>query len=94
MKLKQTLASLAGLFSLSNAIPAALTPFEECLAAEIAQVYIETQVINYPIYINTFIESNTIININGGITINVNNAPTQLVTTVTANTTATVTTTM
>lgn len=36
----------------------------------------------YPVFINTYIAANTIININGGVTININNAPTYISTVV------------
>merc|ERR1712093_510438 len=57
------------------------------------EVVITTQIYQFQVNINTFIESNTIININGGITININNAPTQLITIVTGTTTVTSTST-
>jgi len=57
-------------------------------------VVIVTQVVVYPVLINTYIEQNTIININGGINIIVNNAPTSISTTVTATVIETATSTM
>ncbi|KAL3419135.1 hypothetical protein PVAG01_09357 [Phlyctema vagabunda] len=52
-------------------------------------VYVSTNVVSYPVFINTYISANTIININGGVTININNAPTFLSTVVTATATVT-----
>ncbi|KAI9682298.1 MAG: hypothetical protein M1817_000352 [Caeruleum heppii] len=50
-----------------------------CLASQqVIQVIIREQVIRFPIRINTFIARNTVLVINGGVTININNAPTQL----------------
>ncbi|RDW64139.1 hypothetical protein BP5796_10641 [Coleophoma crateriformis] len=53
-------------------------------------VFIKTYEISYPVFINTYISANTIININGGVTININNAPTYISTVVTGITNSTV----
>lgn len=50
-------------------------------------VNVVTNYLTYPVIINTFIPANTIININGGVTININNAPTSIATTVLATST-------
>ncbi|KAL3420361.1 hypothetical protein PVAG01_08860 [Phlyctema vagabunda] len=55
------------------------------------QVNVSTVAVAYPVYISTYITADTIININGGVTININNAPTFLSTVVTATTTSVVT---
>ncbi|KAL3428035.1 hypothetical protein PVAG01_01544 [Phlyctema vagabunda] len=60
----------------------------------IVKLYVSTNVVTYPVFINTYISANTIININGGVVININNAPTSLSTTVTATATSTVTSTV
>lgn len=52
-------------------------------------VHVSTNVVSYPVYLNSYISSNTIININGGVTININNAPTYLNTVVNATRTET-----
>jgi len=57
-------------------------------------VVIATQVVVYPVLINTYIEQNTVININGGINIIINNAPTSISTAVTATVAETATSTM
>ncbi|KAL3424724.1 hypothetical protein PVAG01_04005 [Phlyctema vagabunda] len=64
------------------------------VSAPVIQVYISTQVVTYPVFINTYVSANTIININGGVVININNAPTSLSTTVTASSTTTITSTV
>lgn len=52
-------------------------------------------VILSPVYINTFVEENTVLIINGGLTINIDNAPTSLdFTTFSTTTTTTVITTI
>lgn len=56
-------------------------------------VYISTNVVSYPVVINQFFQSNTNIIIAGGVTININNAPTSLITTVIITTTTTTTST-
>ena len=56
-------------------------------------IYISTNVVSYPLVINQYFESNTIFVINGGVTINISNAPTALNTTVTVTTTSTTTST-
>ncbi|RDW89263.1 hypothetical protein BP6252_01295 [Coleophoma cylindrospora] len=58
-------------------------------------VEIESPLVSYkPVFINSYIAANTIININGGVTININNAPTFLSTVVTATVLATTTATL
>jgi hypothetical protein len=95
---------VAGLVGITSASPLNLEPRQdECVAGSsdaglpsgpIVQLIIQTQVVSYPVYIDTYIASNTIININGGVTININNAPTSLVTTVIAISTTTITSTV
>jgi hypothetical protein len=75
MLFKSTVASLTGLAGLALASPLEIAPRQ---AAACHQVYVSTQVVQYPFVINQYFEDNTIINI-GGITINVN-GPTSLVT--------------
>ncbi|KAL3423058.1 hypothetical protein PVAG01_04805 [Phlyctema vagabunda] len=67
-----------------------------CSASEqpILKLYISTTLVSYPVFINTYVSANTIININGGVTININNAPTQLSTTISATSTSTITSTV
>jgi hypothetical protein len=55
------------------------------------QVIISTVVTHYPVVIDKFFDQNTVININGGVVININNAPTNIITTVQAMETETVT---
>ncbi|CZT49591.1 uncharacterized protein RSE6_10463 [Rhynchosporium secalis] len=50
---------------------------------------ITTEIVYFPIVINTFINQNTILNFIGGVTININNAPTQILTIATGSSTAT-----
>lgn len=57
-------------------------------------VNVGTTVIYAPVNINTYYTANTVININGGVTINITNAPTFLSTAVTATITAVSTTTV
>ncbi|RDW88556.1 hypothetical protein BP6252_00588 [Coleophoma cylindrospora] len=57
--------------------------------APIVQIFVCTTLVTYPVLINTYIKANTIININGGVTININNAPTNLSTIVTGSLTQT-----
>jgi hypothetical protein len=57
-------------------------------------VVIATQVVVYPVLINTYLERNTVINIIGGLNIIINNAPTSISTTLTATVTETSTSTM
>lgn len=57
----------------------------------IVQVFISTKLVNYPVLVSTFIPADTTININGGVTININNAPTNLSTIVTGSSTTTYT---
>ncbi|KAI9811893.1 MAG: hypothetical protein M1827_005244 [Pycnora praestabilis] len=58
----------------------------------IVQVYITENTVTFPIVINQYFEDNTVINI-GGITININNAPTSLSTSTQGTSTVTVTST-
>jgi hypothetical protein len=47
-----------------------IIPWEPCPAGNsITRIYVQTQIINVPVIIDTFIEKNTIINIEGGITV-------------------------
>ena len=59
--------------------------------AAVVQVRIVTLVVHSPVLIQTYIEANTTININGGFQININNAPTTVSTVVVGTTTTTVT---
>jgi hypothetical protein len=61
--------------------------------SHITQVFVSNVVIEFPVYINTFISQNTIININN-INIAINNAPTQFVTTFIGTSTVVSTSTM
>lgn len=83
---------VAGLASSYQIIPRQ----EVCLpeSGGIVQIHVSTNVVSYPVYINTYITTNTTININGGVTININNAPTQIDTTLTATATETFTSTV
>lgn len=65
--------------------------YSDICPSGVTEVTVTHQVVHYPILINTQINANTVIIINGGITINVNNAPTLLITTVTATVTTPVT---
>ncbi|RDW73949.1 hypothetical protein BP5796_07391 [Coleophoma crateriformis] len=69
---------------------------EACTPASggIVQVYISTTVVTYPVHVSTYVAANKVININGGVTINVNNAPTMIDTTVTATGTETISSTI
>lgn len=53
-------------------------------------VHISTYEVSYPVFINTYIPADTIINIDGGVTVNINNAPTYISTVVTATVNSTV----
>lgn len=77
MLFKNTVASIGGLAGLAFAGPVVLAPRQNLCPAP---VYVSTQVAPYVVVINQYFEDNTIINV-GGITININNAPTSLVTT-------------
>jgi hypothetical protein len=98
MLLSKTSALLAcGLLGRVSASPLAQLfdrQTDVCPADQIVQVIVEYQEVQYPVFINTFIESNTIINVNGGITLNINNAPTTVNTIITATSTVTVTSTV
>lgn len=60
------LASVAQATPINNAIEARQE--EVCAAGgNVTQVFVSTQVVAYPVFINTFIEQNTVININGGV---------------------------
>jgi len=65
--------------------------YSDICPAGVTEVTVTHKVNCYPVAISTQCDHNTIIIINGGITINVNNAPTLLVTTVTATVTEPVT---
>lgn len=56
--------------------------------------YVFPTVVEYPVLIQQYFEENTILIVNGGVTININNAPTSLSTTVTATSTSTTTSTV
>ncbi|RDW58234.1 hypothetical protein BP6252_13645 [Coleophoma cylindrospora] len=56
-------------------------------------LHLASTVLVYPIHIDTFISADTVININGGVTININNAPTYLQTNILATITSVETTT-
>jgi hypothetical protein len=85
---KSVLTVLSVLLNLTRAFPQAYI----CPEGQ-SEVQLQTYAVEYLVLINQFFESNTIINV-GGITININNAPTQLSTIITATSTATVTNTM
>lgn len=65
--------------------------YADICPAGVSEVTVTHRVVHYPVVINTQINADTVIIINGGITINVNNAPTSLVTTVTRTVTEPVT---
>ncbi|CZT45748.1 uncharacterized protein RSE6_06087 [Rhynchosporium secalis] len=50
---------------------------------------VKTRVEAFPVIINTFIQQNTSVNFQGGVTLTINNAPTQILTIATGSTTAT-----
>jgi hypothetical protein len=91
--------TVAGLAGLAQATPRSLRArdhgHDECPAGHPSTVYQHhVSVVTYPVVINQFFDHNTIININGGVTININNAPTSVSSTVTVTTTTTSTSTM
>jgi len=57
--------------------------YADICPAGVSEVTVTHHLVHYPVLINTQINANTVIIINGGVTINVNNAPTHLSTTVT-----------
>jgi hypothetical protein len=90
-----TSLAFAGLLNakpiVNNAGPDSLTcPIEEGLG----EVYIYEQELQFPVFINTSIATNTVLNINGGIVINIENAPTQLITSTLGTSLQTVTSTV
>lgn len=67
-------------------------PVEACPVGHVPYtVNVIPHLVYYPIYVHTYVPSNTIIIINGGVEINVTNAPTSISTVVTATTTSFVT---
>lgn len=78
-----TLGLLTALVSLGQG--SILKRQEEC-----ELLYVGTNEILYPVALDTYIGANTVLNI-GGITINIDNAPTYINTVVTATTTVNVT---
>lgn len=93
--LSKTFTSALALAGLSSASAIARRQTEDtCNGGSPSVVFITTCEVEYPVVINTFIEDNTIITINGGVTININNAPTSLITTVTGTDTVTSTVTV
>ena len=54
-------------------------------------IYVSEQTIEYPVYINTFIESNTVLVVDEIVSISVDNAPTQLVSNIVVTSTVTIT---
>lgn len=81
MLFKNSIAALTGLVAAVHATPVDLAERQASCPGEITQVVISTQVVAYPVVINQYFGDNTVINIEGGVTININNAPTSLVTT-------------
>ena len=66
--------------AVATAVPAPQA-YDVCVAGQaVTQVYVTTTVVEYPIYINTFIAYNQNFVVNNDITINIVNAPTQLIT--------------
>ena len=79
MRFTTVLAVLVGIFGLVEASQYAT----DCAAGQvISELHLQVYSVEYPILINTFISSNTIINIKGVVSININNAPIYLNTTV------------
>jgi len=95
MKTLKTAALLGGMQLLSTVEAGKfdLSPRDNICPANppVVAVTIIDQIIEYPIYISTYIATNQDITINGGVTINVNEAPTALVTTTVGTTTSTIT---
>lgn len=96
----QNSLALAGMAGLAQAMPGGRLfgrdySDYECPAGY-GHTIIQHQIheVTYPVVVDQYCETNTILIINGGVTINVNNAPTQLSTTVTVTTTSTVTSTV
>jgi hypothetical protein len=58
------------------------------------QVILQKTLVYFPVKVNVFVERNTVLNINGGIQITINNAPTSISTITTATSTVTKTHTM
>jgi hypothetical protein len=91
----KSLAAAAGLVTLSQAVSLSENRpaySDECPKdSGYTSVVVKTKVVQYPGVINQFFEENTSIVINGGVTINVNNAPTSIVTSFTATSTETTT---
>ena len=99
MLLKQSVL-FASTIGIARAVPAASLvsrdPYDDSFCpVGYPSVIIEHQIqeVAYPVIINQFFEQNTDIVINGGLTININNAPTSVSSTVIVTTTATVTST-
>jgi len=86
-RLAASVLAFTSLLGFSSASPLERRQADMCYEPWV--VYVSTNVISYPVVIQTYIAANTIININGGVTININNAPTSLDTTVTATATVT-----
>jgi hypothetical protein len=78
MSFNKAFAVLAGIVGLANAAHYASSVHKPDKPYHQVQVH----TIKYPVIVNVMVHSNTIIHINGGVTINVNNAPTHLVTTI------------
>ncbi|RDW94879.1 hypothetical protein BP5796_00642 [Coleophoma crateriformis] len=82
--MKFTLAFSLLLSSVSSLAVSPIVERDYCPPdSPIVQIFVCITLVTYPVLINTYIEANTIININGGVTININNAPTNLSTIVT-----------
>lgn len=72
MFFKKSAVALAALAGVAHASPInndiEKRQDEVCAAGgAITQVFISTQVVAYPVFINTYIANNTVININGGV---------------------------
>lgn len=65
--------------ALQHGVPALAVDQDACdPAIPYVTISIVSTVLYKPVHIETYVSSNTIINVEGGITINVNNAPTSL----------------
>jgi hypothetical protein len=109
MLFKKLAAVITGCAAAVSALPAysPASPLQQRQAAELVcpagtapegtPVYTVTyykQIVVYPVLINTYYQTNTVITITGGITISIINAPTSVSTVVTATVTQTITNTL
>ena len=82
MLFKHSLAPLVSFAGWALATSNALTSRDECIAQDVIQVYIQTYVFVYPVIINQYCPSTTVLTLNDGVTHDVTEAPTYLSTTI------------